>query len=275
MVSKLISATKMIACVVFLMILAGCERVPYVPKMELDEVRVIADIAYEANPHFGYTVFISENGEYVPYLVLTNNYNGHTLVLRKYLLDELMAYYPNPTGGGGYAAYYRDSLLDRFLNDEFFYVFSELLQSMIIESSIEITAQHSMRALRNNEMRIIERRLFLLSRYETGGRFNPSIDSFMKEGMRLSYFSSSERRIGFRPCGTISAWWIRTPSTNSRTAEPSIIGIRGGNSGIHVYTSLGVTRLGVRPAFCLPNDTPVRLGEFNGEYVFFIDYSAL
>ena len=268
MVSKLISATKMIACVVFLMILAGCERVPL---MGIEEVTVIADLAYEANPHLEFTVFISENGEYVPYLVLTDNYNSNTLLLRRYLLDELRYYYPNPTGTGGGAAYYGDSPLGHFLNDEFFYVFSDSLQYMIINSDIEITARHSLRALADNELEIISRRVFLLSRYETGGRFG-RFHNYMQEGVRLDFFSTRNRQIAHR--GDIArSWWLRTPHTAGRSGEAGIICNLGTHGRASVYTIVGVTRLGVRPAFCLPNDTPVSLGEFNGEYVFFIDYN--
>lgn len=41
----------------------------------------LEDIAYDVNESYGYTVYLKENDEYVPYLVLTNNYNGNCLLL--------------------------------------------------------------------------------------------------------------------------------------------------------------------------------------------------
>ena len=55
----------------------------------------LGDIAYNANRKFGYTVYIEEDTDLVPYLVLTNNYNDSCLLLRKYLLDKPMRYNPN------------------------------------------------------------------------------------------------------------------------------------------------------------------------------------
>ena len=237
--------------------------------MQKEEVTTISEIAYDVNPHLGYTVFIYENGEYVPYLVLTNNYNSNTLLLRKYLLDELMPYYPNPTGHAGFASYYGDSPLGHYLNDEFFYYFSINLQGIIVNSIIEITARHSLRSLANNDIETIERRVFLLSRHETGGS---SHRRFMMEGARFNYFSTQERFLARRLGGEPVSWWIRTPSTGGTPGEAGVVTHLGVHTTASVYTILGATLLGVRPAFCLPTDTPVRQGELDGELVFFIDY---
>lgn len=40
----------------------------------------IHDIAYDVNEKWGYTVYLEENGEYVPYLVLSGDYGGNVLV---------------------------------------------------------------------------------------------------------------------------------------------------------------------------------------------------
>ena len=53
-------------------------------------VEKLEDIAYDVNPSGEYTVYLEENGIYKPYLVLTNNYNGNCLLLRKHVLNENM-----------------------------------------------------------------------------------------------------------------------------------------------------------------------------------------
>jgi len=35
----------------------------------------VRDIAYDVDSGFGYTVYVEENERYIPYLVLTTNYN--------------------------------------------------------------------------------------------------------------------------------------------------------------------------------------------------------
>jgi len=235
-----------------------------------DAVTVIADIAYNVNRHSGYTVFILEVGEYVPYLVLTNDYNGNTLLLRKYVLDELMRYGPPHDGiGRSYASYYGTSELGHFLNNEFFYLFSESLQEKIVNSTIEITARHSLAALADNDLITIGRRVFLLSYEETYGRQRRR---FMEEGERLSYFSHGRRsRIALTSDGEAMGWWLRTPDTSGIPNEPGAISFHGVHSTLSIQTLPNGTTLGVRPAFCLPGDTPIRQGELGGETVFFIN----
>ena len=266
--------------------------VSYLTRMDVDSARVISHIAYENNPHLGYTVYIMEDGIYTPYLVLSHRYNGHTLLLRKYLLDERMRYsYATIGGGAGYHAYYRYSYIDLFLEGEFFYLFSEPLQSMIVSADIEITARHSLRALNPDNFEYIERRVFLLSWYETWGRIrsrgfgSPAGTRYsrMPEGQRLAYFrpqgegrfstgSAQPHRVGTTSSGQVWSWWLRTPQTINRTTQGSVVNWGGVHESPHFWSISGPTLWGVRPAFRLPNDTPIRRGELNGEMVFFVDY---
>lgn len=54
----------------------------------------IASIAYNHNPDSGYTVYIKENGEYTPYLVLDKNYmkTGNVLILRENIVGGREGY---------------------------------------------------------------------------------------------------------------------------------------------------------------------------------------
>ena len=53
-------------------------------------VKEIADIAYDRNIFSDEVkmVYIKENEEYVPFMVLTNNYDGNTLLLWKKSYDQ-------------------------------------------------------------------------------------------------------------------------------------------------------------------------------------------
>ena len=52
----------------------------------------LRDIAYNRTKKPDYRIGIEENGRTVPYLVLTDEYNGECLLLREFLLDEPMKY---------------------------------------------------------------------------------------------------------------------------------------------------------------------------------------
>jgi len=261
---------KLAAGIAVLLVFTGCASISaHLPWFRLspDDVTVISDLAYDVNPHLGFTVYLTENGVLTPYLVLTNNYNGHTLLLRKYLLCELMRYDPEPPTTSGFAAYYGDSELGIFLDEVFIKSFSETIQEIIVNSEIVITARHSLHALADNDLVTIERRVFLLSRYETNARQN---NRFLNEGERLRFFSTSERRIAYNIDGVAISWWIRTPSITSSPYMAGIVNLWGGHSSAPVYNIIGYVHLGVRPAFCLPNSTPVRRSVVNGEYVFLL-----
>jgi hypothetical protein len=186
-----------------------------------------------------------------------------------------------PAGGtAGYAGYYGTSELDHFLNNEFFYLFSDDLQAIIVNSEIEITAEHSLQAGANNELEIIERRVFLLSMTETGNA--SARRRRMSEGDVLAYFSTDERipssprvnnGVAYRSDGEPGIWWLRTPLTNSNPDEAGVINHTGVQSTVHFNSAPGSdasTHLGVRPAFCLPSNTLLRQGELGGEMVFFM-----
>ena len=84
---------------VILLVVGILTLVNLTTRLRPNDARVIADISFENNPHLGYTVYVMENGRYIPYLVLTHDYNGYTLLLRKHLLDEFMRYSYTVRGG--------------------------------------------------------------------------------------------------------------------------------------------------------------------------------
>ena len=99
-------------------------------------------------------------------------------------------------------------------------------------------------------------KIFLLSGYEVG--FSTSDNSyFPRDGAKLSYFSSgtssaaNNKRIA-NYNGSATEWWLRSPYT------------KYSSSAWYVYSNGGYERLycgntcGVRPAFVLPPDLPVK-----------------
>ena len=108
----------------------------------------------------------------------------------------------------------------------------------------------------------IERKVFLLSATEVG---KPRLRTILTEGEALKYFFNNEQRIACFETGEAVPWWLRTPSVAHDNVvcgvgSNGIIGIGG------VGTINGDEKNGVRPAFCMPADIPIYLGD-DGYYI--------
>jgi hypothetical protein len=80
----------------------------------------------------------------VPYYVLTENYNnsGCVLLLRKYLLDENIAFNSEDFP----VSLYDNSVLDNFLENEFIGVFDEDFQNKLQEVEIDTIKKEFVRS---------------------------------------------------------------------------------------------------------------------------------
>lgn len=206
-------------------------------------------------------VYIKENGEYIPYLVLTSDYGGNVLLLRENLLPEPMQYKPSPHGesigalsggwAGEYGSYYEESDIDAFLNTDFLEVFSPEVQAAIVDSMIEVTDMDRYEEW-NYATHMLRRKVFLLSAVELGVTSSVGYNT-AKEGAPLKYFKNKEHsvRIAYMADGEAWPYWTRTPWL----WEPCLvlkIGVRA------VGDTTPDDRVGVRPAFCMARDTAVR-----------------
>ena len=136
-------------------------------------------------------VYIKEKEEYAPYLVLTADYNGNVLLLRKELLPEPMQYKVHGSGWAyhEYGSYYEESSIDEFLNTEFLDSLCESTKELIVESTIEVTDKESY-DLWNYKTHEISRKVFLLSSVELGLKGLEYITA--KEGEILKYFKNKD-----------------------------------------------------------------------------------
>lgn len=210
-------------------------------------------------------VYIKENEEYIPYLVLTADYDGNALLLRENLLPEEMQYkpsrHPAPKGSalsggwnsGIYDSCYEESSIDEFLNTEFLERFSPDMQAAIMDTAIEVTDEESLQEETWAEVtHMIERKVFLLSAVELGMVYG--VGSIMtKEGEPLEYFKNKVYSVKTACKANGEAWpyWTRTPHL-WETYLVTVIGV----DGLGDATPDG--HIGVRPAFCLSRDTAVK-----------------
>lgn len=228
---------------------------------------IIEKIAYDEskdNP----IVYINENDEYVPYLVITSDYNGNTLLLRKYVLSELKPYEEHGElwARYEYGSYYEESSIDEFLNTEFWDSLSERTKELIVDSTIEVTDMESYDEW-NYKTHEISRRIFLLSSVELGVE---GLDGYTttKEGTPLKYFKDKDFNVKMA-CfqdGVACPYWTRTPELWETCTVVMI-----GNEV--VGSSTADISGGVRPAFCISKQTAVKESSdiIEGEIVYIIE----
>jgi hypothetical protein len=238
--------------------IGGCA----VSKKQSNKELTIEDIAHNAKNSTRCTIYLIENDEYTPYLVLSDGYNGNCLLLREFLLDDPMRFNPN----GLYSAYYENSEIDEYLNHNFINGLSNAISKKLIKSEVIITAKDSLGVCGTNTI-IIERDVFLLSYSELGGIKS---STNIEEGKRLLYFNNNESRIAKYRSGEIGSWWLRTPNTwydnvACGVSGDGVVGIGGVGGAGEDYIN------GIRPAFCIPKDTLIQEAEINGEKVYVIE----
>lgn len=200
----------------------------------------VSDLAYDSHKNRENIVYLLENDEYVPYLVLTNDYDGKTLLLRKEVLPDAMRI-------SEYYSYYEKSEIDCFLNEVFLNELGDL-QSIIQLSNIDITCDESI-GYSDTEKMSISRKVFLLSCTELNIE---SEANQAKEGKCLKYFKDINNRKTYSD-GEATSWWLRTPNTYYLSCTFSI----GFDGTIGTGNSSDLN--GIRPAFCVDPNQRIEL----------------
>jgi len=207
----------------------------------------ISDIAYDVNKKLGYTVYIAENEQYVPYLVLTSNYNGSALLLRENILSDAFCIRDvNWEGSGG--SYYPGSDVDSYLSGEYLLRFTQFVKETMAETEIIVTTKRSLQKGGGfEETEKIKRKAFILSAAELG------IKSGMAntEGNLLKFFKNAKSLAAVNEKGETQVYWTRTPYLvdDIKTWTVSYDGSWGS-----CPTAL---KQMIRPAFCVNRDTIV------------------
>lgn len=213
-------------------------------------------------------VYIAEQGEYVPYLVLTGDYDGNILLLREQVLPEPMPFleHSNLWSHYEYGSYYEQSSVDAYLNEEFLDRFTKTVRDYIADTTIEVTDLAAYDEW-NYATHTIERKAFLLSSVEMGVE---GLDGYITstEGEVLDYFHNKEleEKRAYDREGNARPYWTRTPEL-WESCTVMVIGIEV------VGSSTADLILGVRPAFCMLPDTMVRRSDqvIEGEKVYIVE----
>lgn len=198
-----------------------------------------------------YRVYVKEDGKYVPFLVIANEYvPGSTLLLRESVLDEFRRM-------NDYSSYYKDSEIDRFLNSEYYNSLKEIHYA-IKNTSVEITKEEAV-GFSYDETEYIDRYVFLLSRKELDYDFE-------NEGKKLDYFYKTKNRISHY-YGAPMSWLLRTPAIGYFSAVLAVTD----DGGVSIGNSFSL--YGIRPAFCVDSSAKIKKKEgiIDGKKVYVLE----
>ena len=249
-------------CISLSMLLYGCSSLDDTKTVNSKPVETVGELSCDKYSESGFKVYLEENGELIPFLVLTSSYNDNKcLVLREHLLDECVGY----NDMGWYASYYAESKIDAYLQNDYYPLLSESVKNIIIPAQIDITTKNALDT-HAKETEKIDRKVFLLSAQELNAA---SGKTALYEGEPLEYFKTVKNRIATFKTSQAGAWLLRTAalrdgSTIVGVADDGSVGIGGVND------ISGNAASGVRPAFCISPDTEVTSGEINGQSCFCI-----
>ncbi len=207
---------------------------------EKKDISTLSDLAYNKQNKSNHEIYLLENDVYVPYLVITDDYKGNTLLLRRNVLDE-------PLRINEYYSYYENSEIDVFLNSIFLNQFNEIAD-VIKSVDISIISDDSI-GISGDEKITINRKIFLLSIGEL------NIDSVEQEGDSIAFFNEVKNRISYTENGSCVSWWLRTPDTWRVSCTYTI----GSNNMLGSANSSDLNY--VRPAFCLDSKLPVTISD--------------
>lgn len=225
---------KLILCSLFLVCLSGmCCGCTNSKK-----IVSVSELAAH-NQDSEYDIYIPENEQYVPYIVITDDYDGSVLLLRKDVLDL-------PGRINEYSSLYRDSEMDRYLNTEYLSMLSDI-QDRILITEIQVTAEEAL-GISGDRTEIISRKAFLLSCTEV----NIQSENMAAEGKALEFFKDSDNRAAYNN-GTAANWWLRTPDTGYLSCTYVI----GSNNKIGSTNAFDEN--GIRPAFCVSPSLQVEM----------------
>lgn len=192
----------------------------------------------------GSSVYLNENGSGVEYLVVHQGLPNATLydpscdgvwLLRKDIYEERAW---NSTANNNY----NESSIHTYLNGTFLGRFDSEIQTLIMQVKVPYGTGGTSTV--NSGVNGVSTKVFLPSSAEVGLY---SYGDYPVDGSTLSYFVGADNSLRVaRLNGTISYWWLRSPSVSTN----GVWAVMG--TGTTKYSYAAVAVYGVRPCIVLP-----------------------
>lgn len=223
-----------------------------IPKQP-NEISKLGELAYEQYRTSNCIVYLKEKNDYIPFIVLTNNYNksGNSLLLRKETLPAKKSF-------DDMYGYYNGSNIDEYLTKYYINNFATELKDKIIDTSIRITVEGAANTTKE-ETETIDRKIFLLAYSKV---CNQDTALCGKEGKTLIYFTDKKQNLDAYSGGRLRDWWLRSSYCWDMNQAFFISGFRviSGDQVCYVHS--------VRPALCINSNTPVQKEILDGKEIY-------
>lgn len=177
-----------------------------------NRVKTIKDLAYNPKKHQIGRIYVLENNEYTPYLVIDGDYKGDCLLLREKVRSENIPLMGKIYENADKTLFYGNSFIDYYLNNRFTKDLSDYVKRNIKEKDIEVYKGS------NQNVITIKRKIFLLS----GAEVSKERDYYNNKGLDgkpLDFFNNkrylgSTGRRSMRESsdekGLSATWTLRT-----------------------------------------------------------------
>ncbi len=252
---------RLLIVVLMLFCLCGCGKKDIVTKTQKG---VISDYLSD-------DIYVEENGKLVPYIIADNDYDGNTLLLRKYLLKEKKRM-------NEYYALYENSEIDKYLETQFYNRFPDNVKDKIITTDVEAVGDDYYATVENTEWfgdkyfkttdnSVLKRKVFLLSLYEVSSTMYKDMSMVMEGKKQIQYFNDPSHILAQKEDDLKGkyAWWLRSVDTGYSSCFYVIDG--EGTLG----STNAFERFGIRPAFCVGKDEKVKTSEDGSGRLIFDD----
>ena len=229
---------------------------PEIDKEKINSITKISDLCIvnpETQELTDYIVYVSENGVYTPYMVLSNDYDGKTLLLRANVLGDPVFCY------GEGAAGYEGSLGDTMVNNDVFNTLSEGVRGIVSDTNIDVLSSDGAASGDVSAVKTIQRKMFLLSATE----FEAAAEGAPVEGKGLSAFDPRKDGSGNSKIYSSMSeldppndkYWTRTVIPANGAVNYCAVSIKG---EVETAPMAPDAMKYLRPAFCVPSDSEVK-----------------
>ena len=236
-------------------ILCGCNNIDN--KINIDNSKKLSSLTYKkGKSEADYTIMIKEDNDYIPYYVLTDNYNGtgNCLLLRKNLIEDNIPFCNEKYD----SVYYNGCYVNYYLSNEYKKHYDSSFLCHVKDTDVIITGSEGITAA-EHKLGIVNSKFFILSQKEVTGA---SSSISLAEGEYLDYFKELDNISACKISNQSQneSWWLRTVCLSDESVI-NAVGYNGAVGIVGIYGPNGPYLKSIRPAFCMDSNTKIKISD--------------